>query len=361
MPTAAVDDTPFKWDVIPVKDRDWLMDRTESIRELAHRQVIDTVRIGQMLEEAKAKLKHGSFRVWVQKELRFSHDTERRYRQVASAFGSFEKTQFASFDRSALYVLAQSDVPQSARELAVQLANDGTKITHALAKEIVDGEPEDDTDEPEEPDTEQSTDAEPDDDEYDDSELEDDEEAEAKDNPGNVTMRGCMTVGCDRQFPKDGINHFCPRCRQARLEEDKPAKPPSFERLLRFYSLVEKLADEGRVTIERVEDTDYHDAEKVYNVSCRRPPEGRTKGDDGGDLPTNIVTDDLYVAMGALDGSEEELACSGPCGQTKKASEFSKNADNPSGRNYRCRKCESQRRGLLRIRKKEQKAPRADD
>ena len=102
----------------------------------------------------------------------------------------------------------------------------------------------------------------------------------------------------------------------------------------------------SELRIEPVLDTDYDpDVEVLYSVSCRRT-------DPACDLPRNAVRADLYDALMYLAGTEETQRCSGPCGEDKPLVDFSKNALNPSGRNYRCRDCEKERRGAMRAEKR---------
>ena len=128
----------FRWADVPAPDRDWLKGRTLDIHGLLLRSAADMVRIGVALNEAKARLKHGTYRAWVASQLPFSTTKEWRIRQVATAFAQFQMLQFETFDESALYVLADLKTPPAARTHAIQLALEGKRITHATALEIID-------------------------------------------------------------------------------------------------------------------------------------------------------------------------------------------------------------------------------
>lgn len=128
----------FRWDTVPAPERDWLRRRTEDIVGLAYRQACDTVRIGVWLQEARKRLRKRTYEAWVASQLPFSVSVAFRYRQVAKAFAGFASVQFERFDPSALYVLSQLQTAPGARAHAVQLAESGERVTHALALQIVD-------------------------------------------------------------------------------------------------------------------------------------------------------------------------------------------------------------------------------
>lgn len=119
--------------------REWLTRRTEFIVSLAYRQVCDIIRIGAELTEVKRVLGHGRYEQWAKERLPFSYPTANRYRQVAKAFAQYQSCQFDNFEPSALYLLAQpKGVTKAVRDHAVQLAEQGQRITHTTALEIID-------------------------------------------------------------------------------------------------------------------------------------------------------------------------------------------------------------------------------
>ncbi len=73
-----------------------------------------------------------SFIEFVESECGFSKSTAYRYMEVAERFGNFPK--LGHFQDSALYVLAKCE---PAAQRAKELANRGTRITHELAKQLV--------------------------------------------------------------------------------------------------------------------------------------------------------------------------------------------------------------------------------
>lgn len=127
----------FRWDTFNSDDRKWLEGRTDHILTLAYRSACDIVRIGRAIEDVRGKLPRKHYRAWVITTLPFSLKTAKRYRRVAEVFGPYESLQFEVFDPCALYVFSQLTCPQAAREHAVREAEQGKRITLAVAKEIL--------------------------------------------------------------------------------------------------------------------------------------------------------------------------------------------------------------------------------
>ncbi len=314
----------FKWDTVPRSARDWLKTRTEDIIGFVYRQACDTVRIGAILREAKSRLKHGQFQAWVVSQLPFSTATARRAMMVAQAFAAFQSAQFERFDESALYILAADRTPQACRAHAVALVESGVRVTRTVALEILDAHRDG-------PSARTALAAAP---------------TKALRCLGMVREKGTRElVQCSAEVRSDGGVRFCRACRTR--TEGEHVRELTLDQLRRRWHALEKLVREcEEVRIERVLDADYDpDVEVLYSVSCRRPV-------PASDLPRNAVRGDLYDALMTLAGVEETRCCSGPCGLDKPLVDFSKNALNPSGRNYRCRDCEKERRGAMRAEKR---------
>lgn len=123
---------PVQW------DKSWLRAKTDDVIGFAYRQACDMVRIGAILNEVRKTIGHGEYTKWVARELPFSYPHAHRLRQVARAFAAFQARHFDRFAPSALYVLAQTKgVTAETRNHAVALAEQGEKITHARALEII--------------------------------------------------------------------------------------------------------------------------------------------------------------------------------------------------------------------------------
>jgi hypothetical protein len=94
------------------------------------------VEVGRELIEAKALCAHGQWLPWLLVEFGWSEDTAHRYMQVAKAFQIPHAAEFSvlTIDATALYTLAAPDVPQSARNEAVERAQAGEHISKAEAR-----------------------------------------------------------------------------------------------------------------------------------------------------------------------------------------------------------------------------------
>lgn len=93
------------------------------------------IAIGKRLAAVKPILKgEDKWRRWLKQSFDASHDTADRYIQVAEKFGDL--SQIASFQKGALYLLSEDEVPQEARDLAIQRAERGEHITRQVAAEI---------------------------------------------------------------------------------------------------------------------------------------------------------------------------------------------------------------------------------
>jgi hypothetical protein len=94
------------------------------------------IEVGQQLQIVKEKLKHGQFQSWILYEFNMKPRQARLLMQVARQFktGNFAALEFAP---SALYLLAEMQTPDSARQEAINRAESGEKVTLRTAKEIV--------------------------------------------------------------------------------------------------------------------------------------------------------------------------------------------------------------------------------
>jgi len=100
------------------------------------RRMIDT---GQRLIAVKEAMPHGAFGDWISQEFGMSHKTANRFMAAAEKFGKFDtvtKTPDLPMMQSAIYLLSGDDVPEDAREEAVERAQEGERITKAVAQDI---------------------------------------------------------------------------------------------------------------------------------------------------------------------------------------------------------------------------------
>ena len=120
-------------DLLP-ESREIIQQRTTEIKALAKRTAQDIIEIGKRLIAVKALLPHGAFIDWLEAEFGWHRATANRFIQVAQQFGDKDLSQIATFDVSALYLLAAPSTPESVREEAVERASAGESITHEKAK-----------------------------------------------------------------------------------------------------------------------------------------------------------------------------------------------------------------------------------
>ncbi|MBI1929653.1 DUF3102 domain-containing protein [Candidatus Poribacteria bacterium] len=117
--------------------RQLVQQRTEEIKGLVKNIAQETIRIGGQLMEVKTLLPHGLFGEWLRFEFDWSADTAERFMNVAR--WAFKNPQFADFGfgPSALYLLAKPSTPEAARQEAIERAEAGEIISHALALAII--------------------------------------------------------------------------------------------------------------------------------------------------------------------------------------------------------------------------------
>lgn len=126
----------FRWSDVTAADREWLRRRTEDVVTYAYRTACDLVRLGQVLAEVRARVPRGTYVAWLADQTPFSTAHAYRLLAVADAFGAY-LSQIEKIEPCALYLLAQVSTPPAARELAVQAAGDGRRVTRALALEML--------------------------------------------------------------------------------------------------------------------------------------------------------------------------------------------------------------------------------
>lgn len=125
----------FDYNTLDTETRIVVQQRTTEIKALMKRAASDIIEIGQKLIEVKARLGHGSWLPWLRAEFAWSEDTASRFMAVARRIP--EIPHGAEFDARALYLLAATSTPDSARDEALERAGNGETITHQAARDIV--------------------------------------------------------------------------------------------------------------------------------------------------------------------------------------------------------------------------------
>lgn len=128
----------FDYQSLDAESRIIIQQRTGEIKTLAKRVATDIVDIGGKLVEVKDRLGgNGKFTSWLQSELGWSERTAYNFIGVYEKFGT---ANFAieNVAPSALYLLVAPGTPEPARQAAMEMANQGERVTHKTAKAIVD-------------------------------------------------------------------------------------------------------------------------------------------------------------------------------------------------------------------------------
>lgn len=128
-------DRTFNYDQLNNDTAVFVQNQTSEIRSLIKRTGQDIIEIGRRLIEVKEKLQHGQFKQWLEAEFAWDERTARRFMSVPRAFKT-DKLSDLNIAPSALYILAAPSTPQQVKDEVLALAQDGTNITHKVAKEI---------------------------------------------------------------------------------------------------------------------------------------------------------------------------------------------------------------------------------
>lgn len=110
--------------------------RTEAIRRLVKQTAESIFEIGTHLLAVKESLPHGEFGRWLESEFSWTDRTARQFMSVAEAFAGKSET-VSDLPARVLYLLAAPSTPEPARLEALERAEQGARISHKAAKEIV--------------------------------------------------------------------------------------------------------------------------------------------------------------------------------------------------------------------------------
>ncbi len=288
-PGSAPDAAPFRWGDVAAPDRDWLRRRTEDVGTFSYRIGCDYVRLGVILGEVRGRLRHGTYLAWLAAETPFTPAHAKRLRAVGHAFGEYvaQMAQIEPFAPSALYLLAQPQVPAQVREYAVELAAEGKPVTRADAQEMI-----------------AATRA---------RVFASKAEAAAAIKAHDATMREVRQAeGATRADHNAAV----------RLDAARLAKLAA--------ALLALVRDCTLVHITTVDDTEGDDPQ--YSVTVHREH----------DVPRCAVRADLTEALESAGGWEREKRCPG-CRAVKKLSAFAYDRTTADGHVGRCRMCEGGR------------------
>jgi hypothetical protein len=129
---------PFDYTPLTTDMAQELQTAAQRIRQLVQRTLDDLLVVGQELLAVKDALPHGQFGPWLRAEFGWTERTARHFMTVAQRFGP--KPDMISdlpIEPTAAYLLAAPSAPREAMEIALRLAQQGEKITAAVAKSIL--------------------------------------------------------------------------------------------------------------------------------------------------------------------------------------------------------------------------------
>jgi hypothetical protein len=128
----------FDYSPLELKTAEKVQAAAERIRETVKRTIEDLIGVGRDLLAVKEALPHGQFGPWLRAEFGWTERTARNFMAVAEQFGP--KTEMISdlkIEPTAAYLLAAPSAPAEAREVAVERAEAGERITAKVAKQIL--------------------------------------------------------------------------------------------------------------------------------------------------------------------------------------------------------------------------------
>ena len=117
---------PVKVDIQPFDEFKNFAPYTKRIRTLCDGVVGTAIEIGQILLEAQAEKARG-----------FSVRQAYNFLQAAEVFGEFCAKFAHNISDSAMYVLAAPSAPEPARDAAIGIAEQGGRVTHKKAVQLV--------------------------------------------------------------------------------------------------------------------------------------------------------------------------------------------------------------------------------
>jgi N6-adenosine-specific RNA methylase IME4 len=116
----------------------YLSERAERIRMLGRRVIADVIEIGRLLSECKARLAHGHWLPWLEREFGWTDKTAERFIAVYQlCIGKFDKLSNLDLPVSSLYLLAAPSTPEAARSEVIARAEAGERLACSGVSEII--------------------------------------------------------------------------------------------------------------------------------------------------------------------------------------------------------------------------------
>jgi Protein of unknown function (DUF3102) len=126
----------FDYGALDTETRRFVLERTERIHNLARMTAAGIVQIGQYLAEVKARLQHGKFLEWIEREFAWHRDTANNFMQVYECFKCRDFRQM-EIDVSALCLIAKPSIPEPVRADVIRRAEAGEPVNHAGTRALV--------------------------------------------------------------------------------------------------------------------------------------------------------------------------------------------------------------------------------
>jgi hypothetical protein len=128
----------FSYDALEPDTRAYVQERTVEIRDLMVRAAQDIIAIGGKLTDVKARLQHGQFGAWIDREFQMSAVSAWNFMRVYTRFGNKSSIiEDLNFGPTVLYLLAAPSVPDEAVETVLERARAGEHITVADVKQAI--------------------------------------------------------------------------------------------------------------------------------------------------------------------------------------------------------------------------------
>ena len=130
----------FDYGALDPETRRYVRERAEHIHQLARRTAAGIVEIGRDLTEVKAKLKHGQFLEWIDKEFAWKERSARNFMSVYENVTPHLKSATVAdlqVEFRALYLIAAPSTPEPVRAEAIRRAETGERVTHATVQAVV--------------------------------------------------------------------------------------------------------------------------------------------------------------------------------------------------------------------------------
>jgi hypothetical protein len=131
---ARIQYSKFNYQMIEERDRDFVLGKEQVIKNRTTMMILEN---GRDLISVKERIGHGLFSKWVEHCFPWTLRTAEKMMNVVLRFKCEETSFLDLFHREALYLLASSSTPESAREEAIEKAEQGETITHKDAKELI--------------------------------------------------------------------------------------------------------------------------------------------------------------------------------------------------------------------------------